>query len=305
MSLKKIRLFAFIVIALIIVVFVIINKQMFAEEPLASDTVVAVINGKGIKYESIRVQGDHPSIFYKINEGIITKDQIPEYILKEEKGRLFSQINDLILWDAINATDLMVTEGEVNDHIDKILASMTDSLLHAQYTTTKVLVEALKEAIRYPKRTNEIYEKKLKPHDINYYSWHDALKQFTTIEELNKFEKNLKLAFTKEYMREQYEKNAEGIKKTILKRKFYEHLMKDISVSDSEVVMLYKERYKSGRTAFDDVKENLRQEIYREKKEKKRKQWWQEQLEKADIDVKVDEFKDVVEQMLTADPIDF
>lgn len=290
-TMRKYLLLIFILIIIVIALVLLLPKHV---EELDSETVVAVVYEQKIKYSSIQVTEDHPEIRYKIQEAMLTKGEISSYILGKEKENLIYQINDIILWKAIEKSNLIVTQEEINEHIDKIMASMTDSVLNEQYETCKLIAEALKEAFKHPERTDEIYEKKLKTHNINYYAWQDVLKKFNTVEDVNKFEENLDEALSKKFIREFYIKQTEGFKKTLLKDKFYEHLVRDISVSDSEVVTLYKTRYKSGRITFDDVKENLCREIFREKKEKRLKEWWYVQLKKANISIKVARFKNIM-----------
>lgn len=287
----------FISILIIIVIGLVLLLPKHVEEQ-DSETVVAIVYGQKIKYSSIQVTEDHPAIQYKIQEGMLTEEQLPDYILEKEKENLIFKINGIILQNAIEELNIIVTNDEMNDHIDDILASITDSQLNEAYERHELLIKALKEAFDSPDRITEIYNSVLKPHGVLYDVWQSALEEFTTMEAINEFEKNFKKAFTKSFLREQYEKNTTGFRKIILKRKFFEQLVKDISVSDDEVVTLYKERHKSGRFAFNDVNESLRQKIYLEKKKKRQKEWWQEGIKNANISIEVNKFRSIVNEML-------
>ncbi len=292
---RKHLLLIFVLIIIVIGLVLLLPKHV---EKLDPETVVAIVYGQNIKYSSIQVTVDHPAIQYKIQEGMLTEEQLPDYILKKEKENLIAQINDIILWKAIEESDLIVTQDEINNHIDKILASMTASELNEAYEKTKLLVKAVREALDFSERADEIYKSLLEPHGIPYDGWRQTLEQFTAIEELNKFEANLEQVFTREHIRKQYEEYTEGFRKTILRRKFFEYLVNDISVSDSEVIQLYNKRCPGGRIAFDDVKENLYNEIYRGKKLKRLKKWQQEGIENANISIKVNKFRSIVNEML-------
>jgi len=278
------------------VCFILFANLLFCAE-IKQDTVIAEVDGQKIIYKQIMQNPEQIIFSYQLeHKREPSKEEISNIILKKEKEQLAAEIHHIIKQKKIKEFGIKVSNREMQLKMKSFYVEhnldpkeIADEINRCGFA----LAKALREALENPAEEKKIYEQELSSL-MTYEEWTGHRRCYNTIEKIGWIEKSLP-----QTAEDLYKPNP-AIEAWLLGEKFRDRITKDVSVTAEELRDYYNIVYEGveSKPTFAEVKKQLEKELLKGKKQRREKEWWQEQYKKAKIEIKDERFKDVIDMLL-------
>ncbi len=272
------------------------SAQPNGEPPDDLQRVVALVDGQKITYGDIRVRDKNASQIFKINH---RRDPTPEElaasISEMERSRLIGEIHDCLRNKVINELGITSTKEEARSFMREIYPGMKgdpNGVLDRERDYFQQLASALREVLKNPEMERGIYESRLK-NFMEHDTWKEAIKYYGSIEKIELIEKNIPKSVEDIYKSGELSGGA-----WVIENKLTDWITKDVKVSEAELKGYYASRYTNGGVGFEELKPKIKKELISEKRAAYIKAWWQEQYKRAKIEIKDEQFKDILKMLI-------
>ena len=287
-------------ISMILIIFtictILLVDSAFCDK-VTPDTVIAKVEGQIVIYKEIAEDPERATFVYQLQYGREpSKIELSNIIDRKEMGRLAVEIQDIIRQKKIKEFGIDVSDKEMEAWLKSYYTKYNIDPVETTATINKrfsALAKALREAQKNPVRERKIYEQQLSML-MSYEEWTGHRRYYNTPEKVSGIEKTLP-----QKVEDLYKPNP-ATEAWMLSQKLKNRITEDVSVSNRELKNYYNKAYSGVKTkpTFIGVREKLREQLLLEKKQKKERDWWQEQYKKADIKIKVDKFKNVMDILI-------
>lgn len=271
----------------------------FCDE-IAQDTVIAEVEGQIIIYKEIAEDPEKATFVYRLQYGREPSEvELSSIIDRKEIGRLAAKIQDIIKQKKIKEFGIDISDKEMEAWLRSFYTKYNIDPVETTATTNKyfsALAKALREVQKNPAEERKIYEQQLSIL-MSYEEWTGHRRYYNTPEKISWIEKSLS-----QEVEDLYKPNP-AIEAWMLNQKLKSKITEDVSVTDRELKDYYNKVYSGvkDKPIFIEVREQLREQLIEEKKRQKEEKWWQEQYKKANIKIKVDKFKNVMNILIPSE----
>ena len=250
---------------------------------IKDEFIIADVSGTKIFYKDIKL-----SLAYKRGMG-------SDSVYKLELKRLAKKITIQAQKKALEKQGIYVTakdiDNEFNNTIDRIEEtgiSKDEFVAQIQNKSNRMIV-ALKALQKTPFKSDQIYTKYLSAHEISKEEWGIWGKRYDTFEKIQELED-----LTPQSVQEMKKNSIFSLEQSVMEKKLDKFISQGIIVSEKEKEAYYKEKYaKSNSSGYDNVKGEIKQKLFIDKKNNKKKIFKKEAIKEAIITIHNNEFKDV------------
>lgn len=255
--------------------------QVLAEEPIA-----LYVNGTPVKYSWKSYSKEFLETIY----GPMTSADYEQRVVRENIVRLAALVREEIIEQEIRSKGIVVGEDEIKSRLDEIQGSISENALAEIQQQMTAQVTALREVVKSTGNSQKIYEKYLKS-TMPFPVWETFRQSYSTEDAISSLERNIPKS--KENLSEQ---SHEAIRLELAKSKLELSLVKDLSVKDQDVRSAYEKMYEdTKKPPFEQVENEIRNQLLNDLKEKFIAHWWNELFVQAKIKVLNPTYKDVKE----------
>ena len=264
-----------------LILFIIPLSSLAQGSEIKDESIIADISGAKIFYKDIKL-----SSAYKKGT-----DSVYEFELK----RLAKKISLQAQKKALEKQGIYVTAKDIDkefnntiDQIEKTGMSKDEFLAQIQNKSNRMVI-ALKAFQKTPSKSDEVFKKYLFSHDISKEEWEIWKKSYDTSEKIQELE-----ALTPQNVQEMRKNSIVSLEQSVIEKKLDKFISQSIVVSEKEIEAYYEEKYaKNNVSEYDNVKREIKQKIFIDKKNSKKKAFMKDAIKAAIITIHNNGFKDV------------
>ncbi len=254
-------------------------------------SVIAIVNGREIFYQDIKINS---KIIQENSSDVLDPLQLKAAIYEAEKDILSSKIWKIIKTKKIIELGLTVSEGEIDTEVERKfkIGGIDEKKCAEMSKKYQVLADALESWQKEPLKSDEIYKVKLVTY-MNKAQWNAFQVSYDTAEKLDKMRYLIPSS-----LEDMKKMSRDSSKKDVLSQKMQDIITSKVSVNNNEIEKYYQQKYKylDKKPNLVEMKDALRQELLLKKKRDVENIWWEEQYNKAKIEIKDEKFKSVLEK---------
>ncbi|MBN1974440.1 MAG: SurA N-terminal domain-containing protein [Sedimentisphaerales bacterium] len=256
----------------------------------ANDKVIALVNGEKI-LSSDRVK--ITKIIEVMNLYQLKGEALNKAVRQYEVNALIANIRQTITRQKIAELGLSVSDKEVQSKVEEIFKTIDNNSANEIIRTSNATYEALQAWQKDPSMSDNIYKELLAPLNTREEDWELLKLVYDTPEELTKMQVPKTIEDMKKF-------SFESARNDLLYQKLIDNVTK-VTVTEDEIKEAYNLKYGdwNHESAFDEVKDKIREQLIKEEQSAAFTEWLNEQYNKAKIEIKDQRYKEVLNILRT------
>lgn len=243
--------------------------------------VVATMNGDKIYYGDIA----------------LSLQKIQDYVRGVQADRLVGQIRVLIQEQAADRLGIRVSDEEVNRRVESKFREdgFDNGVASALSAKMRAIADAL-EAWQKDKSQGRAIYKRMLVNRASEMEWRMAQRCYPTPKDIAGFRSRIPNS-----LEDIKARSRSSIKKDMIAEELARRVTHDVQATDAEVKFFYERKKYRGtvpRPPLEEVAEQIRNDLLREKRKFAMSAWWVQQLRKAKIDIHDEQLRTMVEARL-------
>lgn len=255
------------------------NKDM------ANDKVIALVNGEKI-FSSERRK--ITKIIDVMNSYQLKGEALNKAVRQYETNALIANIRQTITRQKIAELGLSVSDIEVQSKVEEIFKTIDNNSANEIIRTSNATYEALQAWQKNPSMSDNIFKELLSPLNTRKEDWELLKLVYDTPEELTKMQVPKSIEDMKKF-------SFEFARNDLLYQKLIETVTK-VTVTEDEIKEAYNLKYGdwNHESAFDEVKDKIREQLTKEEQSAAFTEWMNEQYKTAKIELNDQKYKEVL-----------